>query len=229
MTAKIPMFLDSKLRWVKFFEPDGIALQEDFDFPVIGKTRLYPYPHPEQITMPRHVKCRRVTNKGSVLPAEYYDLIKDMVRLGLADTEPVSVHGRAVAPADFALAYIVRERDRILKRIRFGSQRGCASVVVKGVKDGKGVEYRFHMASASQALGEGTGIPAAVGAVLMLQGKVKGPGVLPPEACVNPLDFIALVPEVMKLDKKKEGGKGFGGVIVERVDEDGKVTKLDIG
>jgi saccharopine dehydrogenase (NAD+, L-lysine-forming) len=101
-------------------------------------------------------------------------------------------------------------------------------VVAKGLKDGKYQEYRFHMASRSQALGEGTGIPAAMGVMLMAMGKVQRPGILPPEACVDPLDFIGLISKVMKLDEKKEGGDSFGGVIVERIDEAGRVEKLDI-
>jgi saccharopine dehydrogenase (NAD+, L-lysine-forming) len=105
---------------------------------------------------------------------------------------------------------------------------GCCSVVVKGKKDGRYQEYRFHMASRSQALGEGTGIPAAMGTMLMVTGRVSGKGVMPPEACVNPLDFIGLISRVMKLDSRKEDGESFGGVIVERVDETGRVEKLDI-
>jgi len=228
MTVDIPMYLDGKLTYVKYFEPDGIALREEFEFPVIGKALLYPYPHPEQITMPGHIKCRQVTNKGSVLPEEYYNLIRDMVKLGLASKEPVEVKGTKITPYDFSLSFIVRERDRILKEVDFGAQRGCVSVIVKGVKDGKRSEYRFHLASRSQALGEGTGLPAAMGAMLMHDGKVEGPGVMPPEACVNPQDFLDIVPQVMNLDEKKEGGERFGGVIVEHVDESGKVTKLDI-
>jgi len=228
MTIDIPMYLDGKLKYVKYFGEDGIALRQTFDFPVIGKAPLYPYPHPEQVTLPKYIKCRRVTNKGSVLPNEYYDLIRDLCQLGLADKEPLDVKGKKVAPYDFATAYVIKARERILKETKFGPQRGCASVVVKGKKDGKYMEYRFHMASQSQALGEGTGIPAAAGAILMLEGKVSGKGVMPPEACMNPLDFIGLIPQVMKLDKKKEGGKSFGGVIIEQVDETGQIKKLDI-
>jgi len=33
---------------------------------------------------------------------------------------------------------------------------------------------------------------------------------------------MALVPKVMKLDSKKEGGESFGGVIVQQIDENGK-------
>ena len=51
---------------------------------------------------------------------------------------------------------------------------------------------------------------------------------MPPEACVDPMEFVGLISKVMKLDAKKEGGESFGGVIVESVDEAGNVTKLDI-
>jgi len=228
MSIPIPMFLDGRLKHVNYFEPEGIALREEFEFPVLGKVLLYPYPHPEQVTLPRHIKCRRVTNKGAVLPEPYYNLIRDLCGRGLADKEPIEVKGMKIAPRDFAAAFIIRERERILKRTRFGAQRGCATVIVKGTKDGKPRQYRFHMASRSQALGEGTGIPAAVGAILMLEGKVKGPGVIPPEAGVNPMDLLAIIPRVMPMDEKKEGGKKFGGVIVEEVDENGKVKKIDL-
>jgi saccharopine dehydrogenase (NAD+, L-lysine-forming) len=227
MSIDIPMFLDGQMKYVKYFEPDGIALRETFDFPVLGPVPLYPYPHPEQVTIPRFIQCRRVTNKGSVLPNEYYNLTRDLCRLGLGAKEPVTVKGRPVVPQEFATAFIIRERERLLKELNFGSQRGCVSVIVKGKKDGKPRGFRFHLVSSSQALGEGTGIPAAIGAIVMLEGKVSCKGVMPPEGMVAPMDFLAFVPKVMKLDSKKEGGKAFGGVIVEQVDENGKVTKLD--
>ncbi len=229
MSIDIPMYLLGKLTYVKYFEQDGIALRQTFDFPVVGKNiPIYPYPHPEQVTLPRYLKVRQVTNKGSVLPNEYYNLIRDLCGLGLASNEPLTVKGRTVVPYDFAVAYILKERERILKETGFTKPCGCCSVVVKGKKAGKYQEYRFHMASRSQALGEGTGIPAAMGVMLMASGKVSGPGVLPPEACLDPMDFVGLISRVMKLDAKKEGGESFGGVIVESVDEAGNVTKLDI-
>ena len=229
MSIDIPMFLDGRLRYVKFFEEDGIALRQTFDFPVIGKNiPIFPYPHPEQVTLPRHLKVRNVTNKGSVLPIEYYNLTKDLCALGLNSREPVVVKGSPVSPHDFTVAYIIRKRGEILKAAGFNKPCGCCTVVARGTKDGRRQEYRFHMASRSQALGEGTGIPAAMGVMLMVMGKVSGPGVLPPEACVDPLDFIGLISKVMKLDGKKEGGDSFGGVIVERIDETGRVEKLDI-
>ena len=228
MTIDVPMFLDGKLTYVKYFEPDGIALRQTFEFPILGEVPLYPYPHPEQITMPRYIKTKQVTNKGSVIPNEYYNLTRDLCGLGLANKEELDVKGVKVAPYDFAMAYIIKQRERILKETNFGKQRGCLSIVVKGKKGGKYREYRFHLASRSEALGEGTGIPAAMGVLLMQMGKIKTKGVLPPEGCINPLDLLELVPKVMKLDSKKEGGESFGGVIVQQIDENGKMTNIDI-
>jgi saccharopine dehydrogenase (NAD+, L-lysine-forming) len=228
MSIDIPMFIDGEIKHVRFFEEDGIALRQTFDFPVVGKNiPLYPYPHPEQVTIPRYMKVRRVTNKGSVLPNEYYNLIRDLCALGFTSREPIDVKGVSVTPYDIAISYILKERERILRETNFGTQRGCCSVVAKGRKDGKNIEYRFHMASASEALGEGTGIPAAVGVMLMQMGKIQEKGVLPPEGCVNPFDFIGLITKVMKLDEKKDEDS-FRGVIAEMVDEEGTVTTLDI-
>lgn len=228
MTIDVPMYLDGKLTYVKYFEPDGIALRQSFVFPVLGEVPLYPYPHPEQITMPRYIKTRQVTNKGSVIPNEYYNLTRDLCGLGLASKEPLDVRGCQVTPYDFAMTYIIKQRERILKETNFGKQRGCLSIVVKGKKGGKYREYRFHFASRSEALGEGTGIPAAMGVLLMQMGKISTKGILPPEGCINPTDLLELVPKVMKLDSKKEGGESFGGVIVQQIDENGKITNIDI-
>lgn len=228
MSIDIPMFLDGELKYVKYFEKDGIALRESFEFPILGTVPLYPYPHPEQVTIPKYIKTRRVTNKGSVIPNEYYDLTRDLCGLGFNSREPVMVKGTPVVPYDFAVAYILSEREKMLEKSRFGTQRGCSSVVVKGKKNGAYKEFRFHMASKSEALGEGTGIPAAMGAILMHRGKVAGKGVMPPEACVEPKDLLALMPEVLDMDKNKKSGDGFGGFIVESIDEKGNKSLMNI-
>jgi len=228
MSIDIPMFLDGKLQHVKYFEDDGIALRERFTFPQVGETLLYPYPHPEQITIPKYIPLKHVTNKGSVLPEPYYNLIRDICALGLQDKEPVNVKGQSIRPYDFSIAYIIRERDRILKETGFGAQRGCVTVIAKGEKDGGYMEYRFHMASTSQALGEGTGIPAAMGAIAMQQGMVRKNGVMPPEACIDASEFINLLPEIMKADESSQKEGSFEGFLVEQIDGEGNISTIDL-
>jgi saccharopine dehydrogenase (NAD+, L-lysine-forming) len=224
MSIDIPMFLDGKLQYVKYFGADGMALRQTFNFPVLGEVPLYPYPHPEQVTLPRYLKVRQVTNKGSVLPIEYYQLTAELCRLGLSSREPVDVNGRPVTPYDFAVAYVIRERDRILRETDFGSVRGCMSVVVKGRKQGQPRELRVHIFSKAGGLGEGTGIPAAIGALLLQQGKISGKGVLPPEACIDASEFLALAAQFFA-----RGGSGGGGdILFESIAADGTVTTMQL-
>ncbi len=220
MSIDIPMFLDGELKYVQYFEENGIALRQTCDFPMVGQDiPIYPYPHPEQVTLPRYLELRQVTNKGSVLPIEYYKLTSEICRLGLASKDPVDVHGKTVVPYDFAVSFLLRERERILRETEFGSQRGSMSVIVKGTKEGEPQEFRMHIASQNAALGEGTGIPAALGAVLFAQGKISAKGVLPPEACVDVADFLTLFQGIPKLS---DGA----AIFVEQVNADGSVTQI---
>jgi saccharopine dehydrogenase (NAD+, L-lysine-forming) len=229
MSIDIPMYLNGQLTHVKYFEEDGIALRQTFDFPLIGKEiPLYPYPHPEQLTLPRYIDVKNVTNKGSVLPIEYYQLTSEICRLGLSSTETLDVKGQSIVPYDFALAFIKQERERLLRETNFGPQRGAMSIVLKGIKDGEALEYRLHTFSSSQALGEGTGIPAAAGAIMVQQGKVAGTGVIPPEGCIQPREFIDLYMPLMEASDTDAGKSGESSLIIERVDARGNVTQLDL-
>jgi len=222
MSVDCPMFLDGELKTVRFFEDEGIALRERVDFLGLEKgIEVYPYPHPEQVTLPKHFNVRQVTNKGSVLPAEYYELTMEMCRLGLNSTEPVNVNGNSVLPHDFAIAYLMRERDQILEEKDFGAQRGSSMVAVRGKKDGlaKSCYFKaFSIGGKHSGLGVATGVPAAVGAVLLHRNKVPQKGVYSPEGCVDPADFFPLWEELTSLvtDRKKPFD-----LIVEIVDEKG--------
>lgn len=228
MSIDIPMYLNGQLRYVKYFEEDGIALRQTFNFPLIGNDiPIYPYPHPEQLTLPRYIDVKNVTNKGSVLPIEYYQLTSEICRLGLASSDPIDVRGHDVVPYDFAVAFIKRERERLLKETNFGAQRGAMSIVVSGSKGGESLEFRLHTYSSSQALGEGTGIPAAAGAIMMQQGKVSGRGVIPPEGCIQPRAFIDVYLPLMEASDTDSGKSGESSLLIEQVNARGEVTHID--
>jgi saccharopine dehydrogenase (NAD+, L-lysine-forming) len=225
MLADIPMYLDGKFTTVKYFEESGIALEEEIDYPLIGKYRSYCYPHPETITLPNYIKCKRVTNLGCVIPPEYYNLIREIVRLGIVDEEPIDVRGQQVIPFNFIISYILNQRERILKETNFGEQRGCLKIRIRGQLDGKPHEYDFSLASIGQAMGESTGIPAAIGAILMQRGKITEKGVLPPEGCVVPMDVLLMMKDVFGL--KEVTGEG-SPLIIESINHEGKVETIDI-
>lgn len=225
MEIDIPMFLDGEYRTVRLFEESGRALEEVTDFRDVGTYPVYAYPHPETITLPKYIKgVKRVTNLGLVIPVSYAELIKDMVRLGLTSDEPLEVQGQKVIPREFAVAFVLSKRDALLREAGITTPRGCLKIVVKGTKEGEPHTYIFQMSSSGMGMGEGTGIPAALGAIAMGQGKIAMKGVFPPEAAVDPMDMIKLAGEVIKTS-----GKGDRAPIyIEHVDKEGNVETMDL-
>ncbi len=224
MKIGIPMFLDGKFTTVNLFDDTGKALEEETEFKDVGTYNVYGYPHPETITLPKYLKgVKRVTNLGLVLPPAYAELIKGMVRLGITDEKPIEVQGRKIIPLEFAVAYILSQREKLLKESEINQPMGCLKIVVKGYKDGVKNTYIFSMSSRGQGMGEGTGIPAAIGVILMGTGKITGKGVLPPEACVNPMDLV----ELARTKVKAAAGRGFP-IDIEHIDKDGKSQKVKL-
>ncbi|WXG47401.1 MAG: saccharopine dehydrogenase NADP-binding domain-containing protein [Candidatus Atabeyarchaeum deiterrae] len=223
MQMDIPVF-DEELKTVQFFGEDGKALIQEIEFSGLGKYPVYPYPHPETITLPKYLKgVKWVMNRGVVLPVEYMELIMDMVRLGIVSEEPLDVGSKKIIPLDFAVAYIIKKREELNKKTGFTKPMGGVKVVVKGKEKGKNVQYVVNAASTGGMM-EGTGTPAAIGAILMssIKGKtpkIKMKGVFPPEAAVDPVDAFEWA------GKFKEKGGGIG-IKVERIDEEGKVKPV---
>ncbi|MHA2154190.1 MAG: saccharopine dehydrogenase family protein [Candidatus Hodarchaeales archaeon] len=228
MTTDIPVFIDGTFKTVNFFSEEGKSLEEDVEFEKLGTYRVHPYPHPETITIPQFFpKVKRVTNKGTVLPPEYFYLIVDLVKNGLHEETPINVEGTRdkIKPIDFAISYIIHARERILKESNFGTQRGCVKIVVKGKKADLEHTIVFSLASADQALGEGTGMPVAFGAIMLQRGLVTDKGVLPPEACVDPMEFLGILQEHLSLETASGGSSPL---TIESIDAEGNIEKITI-
>ncbi len=225
MLLDIPVFLDGKATKVQLFEESGKALEEVTDFKNVGTYLCYAYPHPETMTLPMYYKSlKRVTNLGLVLPPDYAELIKGVVRLGMVGEEPLSVQGCDIPPLDFAVTYILSQRQRLMDEADLNVPQGCLKIVIKGTKEGAPHTYVFSLSSRGQGMGEGTGIPAALGAILMAQGKIPEKGCFPPEGGVKPLDILELATKVLK---GFEGGEGLP-ISVNHIDKDGNIESMDL-
>jgi len=224
MKANVPMFLNGKFTTVRLFEDSGKALEEEVEFRDVGTYWVYAYPHPETITLPKYLKgLRRATNLGLVLPPAYAELIKGVVRLGVTEEEPIEVQGQSIIPLEFAVAFILSRRKKLMKEAGLAGPMGCLKIVVKGYKDGKKSTYIFSMSSKRQGMGEGTGIPAALGAMLMGTGRIKKKGVLPPEACIEPMELLDLA----RTKTSAGGGKGLP-IIIEHIDKGGRSKTVNL-
>lgn len=227
MVNDIPLFIDGQFVQVRQLEPSGQAYVQETEFRNVGTFPVYPYPHPETITLPQHIPgLRRATNLGVIFPLSYFHLTQEMVRVGACATEPLTVQGQAVVPLEFSVAHIIAQRPRLLREAGITGPGGCLKVVVGGDKDGARQTIVLSLSSRSAGAGEGTGIPAAAGAVLMGRGAITARGVVPPEAAVQPFELLGLA---MGMWKTFGTGGGDDSVHVEQIDAQGNRTRIPLG
>lgn len=228
MTSDVPVFRDGEFVAVRMLEPSGQEYVVDVDFRDVGTYPAYPYPHPETITLPRHLPgVQRVTNRGVVFPLSYFDLTRQLVAAGLGSHEVLRVADHDVVAVDVAVAHLIAQRPRLLAEAGVTGPAGCLRVDVSGRKDGAEHSYVFSLSSSGAGAAEGTGIPAALGALLMARGQLREPGVHPPEAVVDPLTLLALAAELLPRLEVEGTGGALPIHIAHRL-PDGTVEEVDL-
>ncbi len=199
MVNDVPLFVDGEFIAVRQLEESGKAYVREVEFRGVGTYPAYPYPHPETITLPvTFPTLRRATNNGVVYPLSYFEMTQDLVRAGMAAEEEIPVGELRVAPIDVMVALLQHERPALLAADGITGPGGCLRVDVSGTKDGEEHTYICSLTSAGSGAGEGTGIPAALGAALHLSGSLGDtPGVHPPEAIVPVDELLNLAGQVV--------------------------------
>lgn len=175
------VFRDGAMREVRPFV-DG---KETFEFPELGPVEVVHIGHPEPFTLSRYIEgVRYADDKATFLPDGLNQLIVALGRVARSG-RPVPANGETVAAMDFAADFLYR-----WGKAQDGSQTGALRTEVVGELAGR----RTHLVyTAAGRIGIGTGVPASIGAHLLAIGKLRKPGVWPPEASVDPEWFLAAV------------------------------------
>jgi saccharopine dehydrogenase (NAD+, L-lysine-forming) len=178
--GKIPQFINGELVTV---EGGTDVVAEQF-LPPLGTCHVRYVGHPQPLTLPKYIKgVKNVIIKGALIPLWVDELIKEQKDTGLLSSEPIEVKGNKIVPYEVALKLwqkIPEGRDN-------GPQSSGLKVIVKGEKDGKKVTYTADMAG---RMAPGTGLPAAIAAMMMADGHVKVKGVVAPEGCIDADIFL---------------------------------------
>jgi saccharopine dehydrogenase-like NADP-dependent oxidoreductase len=181
LSGRALTYEDGKLIEVQSFV-DG---KERLEFPEpVGTLDVYHIGHPESITLSRVFKGARIADdKATFHPAIVNDWIVSLGKMAREAGGPVRVNGQEIDPWDFAAA-LFHQRCAGLKDI---PKQGALRVEVKGKKGNRAKKIFF---SSAGRIAQGTGIPASIGAQMLVEGKIEGVGVLPPEACLEPNEFL---------------------------------------
>ncbi len=180
VTGEVPQYLDGKLVHV----PGGTGEEMVRFLEPLGECLISYVGHPQPFTIPRYIAgVKNVIIKGALIPTWVDQLIKEQNRTGFLSKEPVDINGVKVVPYDLTL----RMWNKIPENREKGPQASGMKVIVKGERQGKEVTYTADIVGRTAA---GTGLPAAIAALMLHAGEVKAKGVLAPEGCIDARKYL---------------------------------------
>ena len=166
--------------WV---ETDPLSWSMDYTFPEgIGSKKCYLMYHEELESLVMHLKGLKRARFWMTFSQQYLTHLKVLENVGMTGIEPVDYNGQQIVPLQFLKAVLPEPAS--LGPLTQG--RTCIGCVLKGIKDGRAKTlYVYNICSheaafkevGSQAISYTTGVPAMIGAMLMLQKKWHKKGV----------------------------------------------------
>lgn len=180
VTGEVPQYLDGKLVYV----PGGTGEEKVRFLEPLGECLISYVGHPQPFTIPKYIPgVKNVIIKGALIPTWVDQLIKEQNRTGFLSKEPVDIKGVKVVPYDLTL----RMWNKIPENRDKGPQASGMKVIVKGEKEGKEITYTADIVGRTAA---GTGLPAAIAALMIQAGDVKARGVVAPEGCIDARKYL---------------------------------------
>jgi saccharopine dehydrogenase-like NADP-dependent oxidoreductase len=172
VTGNVPTYRDGA--WV---DVPASSEAEVVEFPApLGRVRVFHCGHPEPLTVPRYIQANTVSLKGALTPDWNNKLADLFARLRLIGT-----------PAkNDRMARIIHAIEGLFRV--GGIAASGVRVDVKGRKEGRQCTISYGVAD---KMGKLTGIPAAIGAQLLAEGRIEAKGVFAPEGCLAPQPFLA--------------------------------------
>lgn len=178
-------------RWI---ETEPHEIWKDIDYPEIGPKRSYLIYHEELESLVKNFPTLRRARFWMTFGQEYLTHLRVIQNIGMAGIEPVKFKGVDIIPLEFLKAVLPAPEELGENYTGFTSI-GCR---IKGVKDGKERTYYVwnncshvdaYKETGTQAVSYTTGVPAMIGARMILEGKWAGKGVFNVEE-MNPDPFM---------------------------------------
>jgi len=176
-------------------ETDPLAVHESFDFPEIGPREMYLMYHEEMESLINHIPGLRRIRFWMTFSQEYLTHLRVLKNVGMTRIDPVPYGGIEVVPLQF-LKSLLPDPASLAANYKGKTNIGC---MMEGTKNGKRRKYYIynvcdHEAAyrevGAQAISYTTGVPAMIGAKMMLTGTWKGQGVFNMEQ-MDPDPFMA--------------------------------------
>ena len=170
--------------WVKgdWIETPPLSEKKVYDLPQIGPKDIYLLYHEELESLAENITGIEKIRFWMTFSQNYITHLTVLQNVGMTSIEPVTFEGMKIQPLQFLKA-VLPDPASLGPRTKGKTNIGC---IMQGVKDGQpGTYYVYNVCVheeayaevGSQAISYTTGVPAMIGAKLLLQGIWKKPGV----------------------------------------------------
>lgn len=191
-------------------ETQPLEIHRPYDFPIVGEKEIYLLYHEEMESLCRHLPHLKRIRFWMTFGPSYINHLTVLQNVGMTSIEPIQFKGQEIAPIEFLKAVLPDPAS--LGPLTKG--KTVIGNVIEGLKDGKKRKvYVYNVCDheecyaevKSQAISYTTGVPAMIGAKLMMNGSWLKPGVwnmeqLDPDPFMDALNLHGLPWQVVELD-----------------------------
>ena len=165
--------------WV---ETEPMEIKRVYDFPEIGKKDMYLLHHEEIESLALNIPGIKRIRFFMTFGESYLRHLECLENVGMTSIEPIMYEGKEIVPLQFLKA-VLPDPASLGPRTVGKTNIGCIFI---GKKDGKDKTYYLYNTCdhqecyrevGSQAVSYTTGVPAMIGAMMLMTGKWQGAGV----------------------------------------------------
>lgn len=176
----------------KYTEPHEI--RKEINYPNIGPKSSYLIYHEELESLVKNYPSLKRARFWMTFGQEYLTHLRVIQNIGMASIEPINYEGKEIIPLQFLKA-VLPNPGELGENYNGETSIGCR---IKGLKDGHQKTYYIYnnckhqdayKETKAQGVSYTTGVPAMIGAKMMLEGKWTGAGVFNVEE-FNPDPFL---------------------------------------
>jgi saccharopine dehydrogenase (NAD+, L-lysine-forming) len=167
----------------EFVTTDAMSKKAEFECPEgVGKFNIYRMYHEELESLTKHYPSLKRAQFWMSFGDSYLKHLEVLGNVGMTGIEPIIYNGQEIVPIQL-LAQLLPDPSSLGPRT---VGKTCIGCVVKGIKDGvEKIVYIYNIKDhqdcykevQSQAISYTTGVPAMIGAKMLLEKKWQAPGV----------------------------------------------------
>jgi saccharopine dehydrogenase (NAD+, L-lysine-forming) len=166
----------------QWIEVEPMSVHQKYDFPVVGKQDAYLLYHEELESLSKNIPNLKRIRFWMTFSEKYLTHLRVLENVGMTSIQPIEIHGQSIQPIEF-LKKVLPDPASLGERTKGKTCIGCD---ITGIKDGqKKRSFIYNVCDhqscykevLSQAISYTTGVPARIGAEMIVSDQWKTPGV----------------------------------------------------